>query len=67
MQGVPAERFYELASSDQAKDKLTSFVVQTILTVDDFLLFKVCGQTVAENVLQPISSCVPRCNALRRP
>ncbi|KAJ9527569.1 hypothetical protein QJQ45_025843 [Haematococcus lacustris] len=38
--GVTAETFYEVVAKEQDKDQLTSFVVQTILTVDDFLMFK---------------------------
>ncbi len=30
-------------AQEQSRDKLSSFVVQTILTVDDFLMFKVCS------------------------
>lgn len=36
--GVSALEFFDVAKS--ASDKLTAFVVQTILTVDDFLMFK---------------------------
>mmetsp|Transcript_1667 Transcript_1667/g.3732 ORF Transcript_1667/g.3732 Transcript_1667/m.3732 type:complete len:539 (-) Transcript_1667:759-2375(-) len=38
--GVSPETFFDIVSSEQNQDKLTSFVVQTILTVDDFLMFK---------------------------
>lgn len=37
--GVSPETFYEVMNA-QGQDKLTSFVLQTILTVDDFTLFK---------------------------
>ncbi|KAG1655502.1 hypothetical protein FOA52_008521 [Chlamydomonas sp. UWO 241] len=37
--GVSGETFYEVMNA-QGQDKLTGFVVQTILTVDDFTLFK---------------------------
>ncbi len=36
--GVSVEEFFKIAG--ESKDKLTTFVVQTILTVDDFLMFK---------------------------
>jgi hypothetical protein len=39
--GVKPEQFYEVMATEQGKDKLSAFVVQTILTVDDFLMFKV--------------------------
>ncbi|PNW78492.1 hypothetical protein CHLRE_09g395250v5 [Chlamydomonas reinhardtii] len=38
--GVGAEQFYQVVAKAQGSDQLTSFVVQTILTVDDFLMFK---------------------------
>ena len=38
--GVSAETFYEIVSAEKDKDKLTEFVIKTILTVDDFLMFK---------------------------
>lgn len=38
--GVSQETFHEIIAREQNKDKLTGFVVQTILTVDDFMLFK---------------------------
>lgn len=38
--GVSLEMFYGQVSKAQDADRLTSFVVQTILTVDDFLMFK---------------------------
>ncbi|GFR48660.1 hypothetical protein Agub_g10615, partial [Astrephomene gubernaculifera] len=38
--GVGAEQFYEIVAAAQDSDQLTNFVVQTILTVDDFLMFK---------------------------
>jgi hypothetical protein len=39
--GAPfQETFHEIIAREQNKDKLTGFVVQTILTVDDFMLFK---------------------------
>lgn len=38
--GVSPESFYEIIAQQQSNDRLTGFVVQTILTVDDFRLFK---------------------------
>ncbi|GLI65330.1 hypothetical protein VaNZ11_008873 [Volvox africanus] len=38
--GVGPEEFYQTVAAAQETDKLTAFVVQTILTVDDFLMFK---------------------------
>ncbi|GAX85773.1 hypothetical protein CEUSTIGMA_g13188.t1 [Chlamydomonas eustigma] len=38
--GVTPEQFYEVVASEHSNESLNSFVVQTILTVDDFLLFK---------------------------
>ena len=38
--GVSSEDFFDLVSKASDTDQLSSFVVQTILTVDDFLLFK---------------------------
>ncbi|EFJ43687.1 hypothetical protein VOLCADRAFT_96068 [Volvox carteri f. nagariensis] len=38
--GVGPEEFYKTVSAAQETDQLTAFVVQTILTVDDFLMFK---------------------------
>lgn len=36
--GIAPEQFYEIVAAH--KDKLSSFVVNTILTVDDFQMFK---------------------------
>lgn len=38
--GVNPQEFYDVIATQHESDKLTGFVVQTILTVDDFLLFK---------------------------
>ncbi|GLC36117.1 hypothetical protein PLESTB_001378900 [Pleodorina starrii] len=38
--GVGPDDFYQTVAAAQETDQLTSFVVQTILTVDDFLMFK---------------------------
>ncbi|GIM04108.1 hypothetical protein Vretimale_8722 [Volvox reticuliferus] len=38
--GVGPEEFYQAVAAAQETDQLTAFVVQTILTVDDFLMFK---------------------------
>ena len=38
--GVSIDSFYEVIAKEHESDQLTGFVVQTILTVDDFLLFK---------------------------
>ena len=38
--GVTPQEFYDVIATQHESDKLTGFVVQTILTVDDFLLFK---------------------------
>ncbi|KAG2484245.1 hypothetical protein HYH03_016890, partial [Edaphochlamys debaryana] len=38
--GVSPEQFFQIVAGAQDSDQLTKFVIQTILTVDDFLMFK---------------------------
>ncbi len=38
--GTKPEAFFETITQQLDKDKFTEFVVNTILTVDDFLMFK---------------------------